>query len=287
MLASVVAAVVAIVLAAVYGAQHSNNLFVGTRLPSKVLLLTAHPDDECLFFAPTVLALTQRATDDLDVFSLTLSTGNADSLGEVRKQELHGSLDTLGVKPDRRWIVDHPQLQDNITQYWAADVIADVLRPYVFQHKIDTILTFDHQGISSHPNHKSLPDGVKHLIHSYDGMPSVHPPQLFSLVTVPLLTKYNSILSPLRAKFDLSTRRMLHILQMIGVPMTSESGKFDHIADKTRLTMPVFVSGFNEFWRAVQAMGCHRSQLVWFRYLYVLFSRYMWVNEWVEIHPSP
>lgn len=30
-------------------------------------------------------------------------------------------------------------------------------------------------------------------------------------------------------------------------------------------------------------MWQHWSQLVWFRWFYVFFSRYMWVNEWAEI----
>jgi N-acetylglucosaminylphosphatidylinositol deacetylase len=47
--------------------------------------------------------------------------------------------------------------------------------------------------------------------------------------------------------------------------------------------MPVFVAGTRAYLHAVRAMREHRSQLVWFRWLYVLFSRYMWVNEWVEI----
>lgn len=39
---------------------------------SRILLLTAHPDDECFFFAPTLLALSAQ-TDKL--FSLTASNG--------------------------------------------------------------------------------------------------------------------------------------------------------------------------------------------------------------------
>jgi len=46
---------------------------------------------------------------------------------------------------------------------------------------------------------------------------------------------------------------------------------------------PVFVSGLWEYWTALQAMRAHGSQLEWFRWLYVVFSRYMWVNEWVEV----
>ncbi|KAF8348549.1 N-acetylglucosaminylphosphatidylinositoldeacety la se [Amanita rubescens] len=211
-----------------------------TQFPAtRVLLLTAHPDDECLFFAPTLLSLVHH-----DVYSLTLSTGNADGLGHLRRH-------ILGVAPDRQWIVDHPNLQDNITQYWDSALVAQVVRPYILQHDIDTILTFDDHGVSGHPNHQSLPSAIRELIRSYNSSS----PQLFTLVSVPLTVKYIGVVSPLLAK----ATRYFH----------SPS--------------PVFVSGMREYWRAIQAMRKHKSQLVWFRYLYVLFSRYMWVNEWVMV----
>jgi len=70
----------------------------------RVLLLTAHPDDESMFFAPTIQAL----TFDRVVHSLCLSTGDADGLGDIRKEELGRSLDVLGVHPTNRALVDHP-----------------------------------------------------------------------------------------------------------------------------------------------------------------------------------
>lgn len=47
--------------------------------------------------------------------------------------------------------------------------------------------------------------------------------------------------------------------------------------------MPVFVAGGSDYARTAKAIMQHESQLVWFRWLYMAFSRYMWVNEWVEI----
>jgi N-acetylglucosaminylphosphatidylinositol deacetylase len=83
---------------------------------SRVLLLTAHPDDECLFFAPTVSSLQALAPRDgltaehlkVELYSLCLSVGNADGLGETRREELSRSLDVLGIDEDKRWVVDHP-----------------------------------------------------------------------------------------------------------------------------------------------------------------------------------
>ncbi|RDX47211.1 LmbE-like protein [Lentinus brumalis] len=231
-----------------------------------VLLLTAHPDDECMFFAPTVLALSEALHPPSTVYSLCLSVGNADGLGDVRRRELEGSLDVLGIGEGRRWVVDKPELQDNFTAEWDPHVVSDVLRSYVLEHHITTILTFDHHGISSHPNHISLPKGASHLINSLRSAPGKPQPRLFTLVTVPLRAKYVGLLSPLLSKASIFLSQVLHV------------------ADVPR-SEAVVVSDWKGYVRAHRAMRQHSSQLVWFRWLYVLWSRYMWVNEWVELVP--
>lgn len=88
----------------------------GTNSPTRVLLVTAHPDDESLFFAPTVISLLshkrnggfKKGATHTEVYSLCLSTGDADGLGKTRQQELVRALDVLGVEEDKRWIVDNP-----------------------------------------------------------------------------------------------------------------------------------------------------------------------------------
>lgn len=99
------------------------DLFFTNSDTARVLLLTAHPDDECLFFAPTVTSLlaSPSPSDDregqldnnmqgqrAEVFSLCLSVGDAEGLGGVRRNELANSLDILGVPENKRWVVDHP-----------------------------------------------------------------------------------------------------------------------------------------------------------------------------------
>ncbi|ELU45174.1 PIG-L domain-containing protein [Rhizoctonia solani AG-1 IA] len=41
----------------------------------------------------------------------------------------------------------------------------------------------------------------------------------------------------------------------------------------------IFASGIEGYLTALSAMNQHWTQLVWFRWLYVGWSRYMWVNE--------
>ncbi|EAU89380.2 N-acetylglucosaminylphosphatidylinositoldeacety la se [Coprinopsis cinerea okayama7 len=266
-----------------------------------VLLLTAHPDDEAMFFAPTLLALTsqqqhglvdietpqevlsaQRPQKKVDVYSLCLSVGDADGLGRVRPDELSRSLDILGVPEKNRKIVDHPQLQDNFTQFWDSSVIAQVIKPYVLENHISTILTFDKKGISSHPNHRALPAGVTHLLRD---LPDNERPRLFTLVSVPTMGKYTSVWAPTMAKFDLYSSKALHQFELLVVKILEkyEIIPVDDQPPKPQNLMPVYASGVSQYKQAFKAMLAHKSQLVWFRWLYLLFSRYMWVNEWVEV----
>lgn len=83
----------------------------------RVLLLTAHPDDECMFFAPTITALVTREPNGLQIessrwntvlYTLCLSVGDGDGLGHIRRDEVGRSLDVLGIPRNHRWVVDHP-----------------------------------------------------------------------------------------------------------------------------------------------------------------------------------
>lgn len=121
---------VGLLAAFVYKPVSNDLLRITEHGSARVLLLTAHPDDEAMFFSPTLLALKDApirasevqtdaseqvffSTEDLPtsrskVFSLCLSTGNAEGLGSVRTAELSQSLDLLGLDADKRWVVDNP-----------------------------------------------------------------------------------------------------------------------------------------------------------------------------------
>lgn len=60
----------------------------------RVLLVTAHPDDECMFFTPSIRNfIAQGRSVDL----LCLSTGNYDGMGQRRRKELERSARVLGI----------------------------------------------------------------------------------------------------------------------------------------------------------------------------------------------
>lgn len=104
--------------ALIYSAQSDATAFVSNvsdATEANILLLTAHPDDECMFFAPTLLGISSWANSlegekstTTNLHSLCLSVGNADALGNVRRDELSKSLDVLGIDENRRQLIDVP-----------------------------------------------------------------------------------------------------------------------------------------------------------------------------------
>ncbi|XP_013835841.1 N-acetylglucosaminyl-phosphatidylinositol de-N-acetylase isoform X2 [Sus scrofa] len=71
---------------------------------SRALLVTAHPDDEAMFFAPTILGLA-RLGHQLSL--LCFSAGDYYNQGEIRKKELLQSCDVLGIPSSSVTIIDN------------------------------------------------------------------------------------------------------------------------------------------------------------------------------------
>ena len=122
------ATLLALLVVLLHNSTEAYNVFIDEAAKpdsnARILFLTAHPDDECMFFAPTIMALTSKMnslpasashSDEYlsthaypEVFSLCLSFGDADGLGVIRREELRRSLDVLGIRYEHRAVVDHP-----------------------------------------------------------------------------------------------------------------------------------------------------------------------------------
>lgn len=219
-------------------------------LHGDVLLVFAHPDDEAMFFTPLLHYLRVRG---VNVHFLCLSNGNDAGLGKMREVELFSSGAFFGVQQRNIHIVNRPELQDGMRQVWSTAVVRKELEAYLQKAgTISTIVTFDRYGVSQHPNHIDVHRSVAEMRNST-------PPGLlyYQLKTRGLLAKYAG---PLAA-----------ILHSIFSGGESQRSKFSILIPPTAV------------WKSVAAMQRHASQLVWFRYLFVLFSSYTYINEFSEL----
>jgi N-acetylglucosaminylphosphatidylinositol deacetylase len=127
-----------------------------------ILIITAHPDDECMFFSPTILNLTLCNNVKL----LCLSKGNAEGLGSKRSDELLASCKQLNIAHVD--IIDNEFLPDSMSVEWDSDQIITVLNNYLKKNNVELIISFDGYGISGYSNHisiyKALKYGVEHGI---------------------------------------------------------------------------------------------------------------------------
>ncbi|XP_051258093.1 N-acetylglucosaminyl-phosphatidylinositol de-N-acetylase isoform X2 [Dicentrarchus labrax] len=126
----------------------------------RALVVTAHPDDECMFFAPTVIRLVQL---NASVHLLCLSEGNYYKQGAQRKQELLNSCAVLGIPESRITIIDHKKLPDDPKAEWSVSLVSSIIVKHLRVHSFNMVLTFDGRGVSGHGNHTALHKAVSHL----------------------------------------------------------------------------------------------------------------------------
>ncbi|KAJ1718377.1 hypothetical protein LPJ61_006661, partial [Coemansia biformis] len=214
-----------------------------TKQRKHVLFVTAHPDDECMFFSPTLASLARRS--DTAISLLCLTKGDHDGMGDVRKKELVKAAVSYGMTPDSVIIVDDPNLPDDPKKAWNIALVAKTVEAVVVAGDVDAVFTFDRQGVSGHQNHIAAYMGVKHMALTAQRF-KLHPINVYALESVGLVRKYASIIDTVFS---------------LGMMAAAKDGL-------------MFVADIPAYSMGVQAMAMHESQLVWFRKLYLAFSRY-------------
>uniref|UniRef100_A0A8C7RT49 N-acetylglucosaminylphosphatidylinositol deacetylase n=1 Tax=Oncorhynchus mykiss TaxID=8022 RepID=A0A8C7RT49_ONCMY len=211
----------------------------------RALFLTAHPDDECMFFAPAILRLVEL---NASVHLLCLSQGNYYNQGFQRREELLDSCAVLGIPASQVTIHDCKELPDDPNVEWSISMASSLILKHIRAHSINLVLTFDGRGVSGHSNHTAIYKAVR-ILHSPTDC------SLLSLLTIGVLRKYLSFLE-------------LPISWLLPSDLCCIIGSKGYI-------------------QAKRAMLCHRTQLLWFRYLYIWFSRYMIINTFQVIDQGP
>ncbi|CAH1435175.1 unnamed protein product [Lactuca virosa] len=231
----------------------------GSIQKKNVLLVIAHPDDESMFFSPTINQLTSRGHN---VHILCMST-------DVRKEELYRASAILKLPLQQVTALDHPDFQDGFGKVWNSNKLAKIVEKKIFAHAIDMvyqslfhnlqvatphhqsiwkIITFDNYGVSGHCNHRDVHQGVRRFILDT----SKRYIEAWELVSSNIVRKYSGPID-------------------IWLSFWSVKGEMHCLVNEHPL-------------RSYAAMSQHLSQWVWFRKLFVSFSSYTYVNTLRKIN---
>lgn len=189
----------------------------------KILLLTAHPDDEIMFFYPTIKELCKCN----DLYLLCLSNGDYEKIGNIRENELKKLCKLIKFK---NYKISY--FEDNINKFWDINMVEDEIIKYININGIDILITFDERGISSHPNHISCYLGTKNIKNI----------DVFYLETVNIYRKFISLLDVINLNKDDIVFTNINLFQIL------------------------------------YYMTIHWSQMKWYRCLFLIFSRYTYIN---------
>jgi N-acetylglucosaminylphosphatidylinositol deacetylase len=102
------------------------------------LLVIAHPDDESMFFLPTIKNL---LSNGVKLHLLCLSSGDADGLGHVRKDELIKATRLLGFEEGSAEVIEDSALKDGMQEVWDPLVVAKRVSTCVEKNNIDVVST--------------------------------------------------------------------------------------------------------------------------------------------------
>ena len=219
-----------------------------------LLLVTAHPDDEVMFFVPTILGYKKKHI-------LCLSTGDYNGLGCTRSKELYGACKQLFILNENITLVDDVKLQDGKTKWECDDIMHHVdrkIKAMCDQSNVDRnsrvqcidIVTFDIFGVSGHNNHIDI---FLALNEKRSSIAKLYPcVNIYFLESHSFMYKYSGL-----GYFIYNVCRNGTV-----VGTTSATTTFVNPS-------PSFV---------YKALYEHHSQFVWYRLLFVLLSIYSWKN---------
>lgn len=238
----------------------------------RVCLIVAHPDDETLFFGPTIRSikknqnnirsLTKHSVDlaknGVELHLLCLSTGNFYGMGRLRTAEMFASCEVHGIDRTSVHILDEPDLQDG---RFTEKSVARVVDKFLSELSVDVTITFDEFGASGHKDHCATANGVKKSVRKNENI------VMLELVTAPVWSKYLGL--PAIVVALVTDFIKTHVRREKEVPAHVKL-LFPHF--------PLAVCGPSDIAVNGSALLRHKSQLVWYRILFFFFASYTFFN---------
>lgn len=271
-----------------------------------MVLLHRTPDDESMFFSP----LLQFAADNRRRVSvLCLSTGDFDGLGQQRQVELVQACGVFGVCAEEVTVLDDARLRDGMHELWPPEEVARLVLARLLLQPPDMVIppaslgscshvlldafepdplcallllqiaTFDEHGVSGHPNHIAVSQGVVLATQRFQqqrlaSRPPRHDEESGPPAPAPAL---------LGVMLD-STNVFRKFLGPLDIGLSLLQARLGHCGDRGSGQGSVLAVLNSRPWRVYLAMAAHHSQFVWFRRLFVCFSRFTFVNTFRVFH---
>ena len=129
-------------------------------LGKKIFIITAHPDDETFTTAGTIYRNNKMGGSTFAVCATLGEKGKSHletdcsekELAQIRKQELIGVLEFLGVRSDDIHTFNFPDA--SVNNY--SDSLENKILPLVRKASPDLIISFDECGITGHEDHIAI-----------------------------------------------------------------------------------------------------------------------------------
>ena len=151
-------------------------------------------------------------------------------------------INTKNCKLQIKLINEPQQLPDNPTIEWNRQLCLTLILNFLKQNSIDCLITFDKHGISSHKNHCFIYDLIRTHKH------------LFLIENIYFLKTVNRL------------RKYLFLFDLIPTLLNSRN-------------LIIAINSPQDYLCTFQSMLKHKTQLVWFRWFYLITSRYMFINS--------
>ena len=227
-----------------------------------VLFVTAHPDDESLFFAPTIASAVSAGCR---VHILSLTDGDRGGAGATRTAELVAAAVALGVDACDARVANVAGVRDGPDEVWDVSVASASVAAAISHSRARVVVTFDARGVTGHANHIATAVAVRRAHVEAGGSQS--PWALYELRSVP---SWRVFCGPIgvgtcapraRTPWEVSWGTGAHA----AAPLPQGD-----VAVRARGWLPCAASH--------RGMHAHASQYVWWRKLFVVAATYSYEN---------